>query len=29
MFHGATSFNQDVSNWDTSSAIAFVSGLRP
>ncbi len=29
MFRGATSFNQDVSGWDTSSATGFVSGLGP
>jgi len=29
MFNGATSFNQDVSTWDTSSATSFVSGLGP
>ena len=29
MFRDATSFNQDVSTWDTSSATNFVSGLGP
>ena len=29
MFREATSFNQDLSTWDTSSATSFVSGLGP
>ena len=29
MFNGATSFNQNVSSWDTSVATSFVSGLGP